>query len=377
MARRIVWTVLIAATCLAILVAMREGLLVPKTVTRDAPATIPVVVAEVKRADVPVYLTALGTVQAYNSVLVKSRVDGQIVRINFEQGREVRAGDVLVEIDPSPLQAALEQAQAARLKDQAQLENARRDLDRASRLAVTGSGTAQQADTTKALVAQLEASIKSDEALIDMAQIQLNYSKIRSPIDGRVGTRLVDIGNIVRASDTGGIVTVNQIHPIYVDFALPAESLPKIRSNLSSGDVVVIAEDNGGKELAAGKLTVVDNQINATTATIHYKATFENADEVLWPGQFVNIRVLLQVLKQAITMPTNAVQRGPDGPYVFMIDRNNVTQKRSIRLVTTEKNVAIVDDGAQPGDRVVTDGQYRIQDGSLVQVVPQPGGSPG
>src|SRR5437660_4652161 len=235
-----------------------------------APA-IPVSAILVKRADVPVFLSGLGTVQAFNSVLIKSRVDGQIIKINFTEGMDVRAGDVLAEIDSAPFEATLAQAQATKLKDQAQLENARLDLERASRVATTNAISKQQLDTARALVAQLDATVKADQAMVDMAQTQLNYSRIRSPIDGRAGTRLVDAGNIVRgANDAAGIVTVNQLHPIFVSFPLPADSLQTIRTNAKSGEVKVTVQDGNGIDLASGKLAVIDNQINPATATINY-----------------------------------------------------------------------------------------------------------
>src|SRR5712671_5534131 len=217
---------------------------------RSAPPAVPVRAATVKRQDVPIVLPGLGTVQAFNSVLVKSRVDGQIIKINFTEGHNVRAGDVLVEIDAAPFQAALAQAQATKLKDEAQLENARLDLERFSRLATTNAVSKQQIDTARALVAQLDATVKADQAMIDMAQTQLNYSRIRSPIDGRAGTRLVDAGNIVRgANDAAGIVTINQLNPIFVAFPLPADSLPRIRAGAKSGEVNVAVQDSNGIDL--------------------------------------------------------------------------------------------------------------------------------
>src|SRR4030088_713526 len=211
---------------------------------RTAAPAIPVMASKVARADIPIELSGLGTVQALNSVLVRSRVDGQIVKINFSEGKDVHAGDVLVEIDPAPFEAALAQAQANKLKDQALLENAHLDLDRATRLAKTGATSTQQLDTAKSLVAQLDASVKADQAAIDSTQVQLNYSQIRAPIDGRAGTRLVDAGNIVRAADATGVVTINQVHPIFVTFALPADSLPRIRAKLKDGDIEVTARDS-------------------------------------------------------------------------------------------------------------------------------------
>jgi len=338
---------------------------------RAAPPAVPVRAATVKRQDVPIVLPGLGTVQAFNSVLVKSRVDGQIIKINFIEGQNVRAGDVLVEIDPAPFQAALAQAQATKLKDEAQLENARLDFERFSRLATTNAVSKQQIDTARALVAQLEATVKADQAMIDMAQTQLNYTRIRSPIDGRTGSRVIDAGNFVRgANDTAGIVTINQLNPINVTFALPADTLPRIKISAQNGDVTVVAQDSNGNDLLSGKLTVIDNLINPATATINYKATFDNSAEVLWPGQFVNVRVELETRRDVVAVPLTAVQQGPDGPYAFIVDQNRRVQKRALKVGVLTKTVAIIDDGLQSGDLVVTEGQYRIQAGTIVDVLP-------
>jgi multidrug efflux system membrane fusion protein len=338
---------------------------------RAAPPAVPVRAATVKRQDVPIVLPGLGTVQAFNSVLVKSRVDGQIIKINFIEGQNVRAGDVLVEIDPAPFQAALAQAQATKLKDEAQLENAHLDLDRFSRLATTNAVSKQQIDTARALVAQLEATVKADQAMIDMAQTQLNYTRIRSPIDGRTGSRVIDAGNFVRgANDTAGIVTINQLNPINVTFALPADTLPRIKISAQNGDVPVVAQDSNGNGLVSGKLTVIDNLINPATATINYKATFDNSAEVLWPGQFVNVRVELETRRDVVAVPLTAVQQGPEGPYAFIVDQNRRVQKRTLKVGVLTRTLAIIDDGLQPGDLVVTEGQYRIQAGTIVDVLP-------
>jgi multidrug efflux system membrane fusion protein len=344
---------------------------------RAAAPAIPVSASKVERADIPVELSGLGTVQALNSVLVRSRVDGQIVKINFTEGLDVHAGDVLVEIDPAPYEAALAQAQANKLKDQAQLENARLDLDRATRLAKTGATSTQQLDTTKAAVAQLDASVKADQAAIDSAQVQVNYSHIRAPIDGRAGTRLVDAGNIVRAADLTGVVTINQVHPIFVNFALPADSLPQIRGRLKNGDVGVTAQDSAGRQLATGKLAVIDNAINATTGTINYKAVFDNTEEVLWPGQFVNVRIQLEILRNVVAVPVTAVQYGPDGPYAFIVGADRKILKRPIKTGVVNKTSAVIVEGLAPGELVVTDGQYRIEAGSIVEVLATPAASPG
>src|SRR6516165_9445632 len=334
-----------------------------------AAVAIPVIVTDVRRADVPIFLTGLGTVQALNSVLVKSRVDGQIMKINFSEGQDVHAGDVLVEIDPRPYQAALNQAEANKLRDQALLENARLDLNRSTRLAVSGTVSSQQLDTARALVKQLEASVESGQAMIDNAQVNLDYSRIRSPLDGRAGTRLIDAGNMVKATDTGGIVIINQLDPIYVTFPLPSDSLLAIRAAKEQGDVKVTAQDSSGKVLAVGKLAVIDNQINPNTATINFKAVFDNAAHVLWPGQFVNVRVEIEIRRDVVAVPITVVQQGPSGPFAFVVGADRIVQKRMIKVGVTNKTTAVIDSGLDAGETVVTDGQYRIQAGSRVELV--------
>jgi multidrug efflux system membrane fusion protein len=374
---RLIATLLVAGAVACFGIARGLGVSGPQAGARDVASAIPVMAGEVRRADVPIFLMGLGTVQAFNSVLVKSRVDGQIVKINFSEGKDVHAGEVLVEIDPAPFAATLAQAQANKLKDQAQLDNTRLDLDRFTRLAKSGAGTTQQLDTTRALVAQLEASVKADQAMIDMAQVQLDYCSIRSPIEGRVGTRLVDAGNIVRATDATGIVTINQIHPIFVTFALPSDSLPQLRAALKGGDIAVTALDSNGQDLATGVLAVIDNQINPATGTINYKAQFANTDDVLWPGQFVNARIQVAIRRNVIAVPVTAVQHGPDGPYAFVVGGDHVVQKRAIKVGVLNKTTAIIDDGLQSGEQVVTDGHYRIQAGSKVEILTQAAASPG
>jgi multidrug efflux system membrane fusion protein len=347
--------------------------LMTKSAAPRPPAVrVPVSAAEVQRMDVPVYLFGIGTVQAFNSVVVKSRVDGQIVKINFSEGKEVHAGDVLLEIDPRPFEAALEQTKANKLKDEAQLANARLDLARATQLTAAGHASKQQLDTAQALVSQLEASLKADEAMIDMAQTQLSYSRIASPIDGRAGTRLVDAGNIVRATDNGGVVSINQLHPIFVTFSLPSDSLPPIRARLTEAEIKVTAQDANGSDLANGTLSVIDNQINTATSTITFKATFANDKEVLWPGQFVNVRVELEVANNVVAVPVTAVQQGANGPFAFVVGQDRRVQKRVIKVGDVTKTTAIIDDGLQPGDLVVTEGQYRIQAGTAVDVLGNP-----
>jgi membrane fusion protein, multidrug efflux system len=346
------------------------GSSISQPVARGSGPSVPVMTDKARRADVPIFLTGLGTVQAFNSVLIKSRVDGQIVKIGFDEGKDVHAGDLLIQIDPAPFEAVLAQAEANKLKDQAQLDNVRLDLARYTNLAKTFAVTTQQLDTTRALVAQTEAGIKADQALIDTAQVQLNYSTIRSPIDGRVGTRLVDAGNIVRTTDATGIVSINQIHPIFVSFALPSDSLPQLRA-AKDGEVMVTALDRDGRVLATGVLAVIDNQINPASGTINYKAKFDNADDALWPGQFVNLRIQLATRRNVIAVPVTAVQQGPDGPYAFVVGDDGVAQKRPLKVGVLNKTTAIIDEGLQPGEQVVTDGQYRIQAGSKLDVTAQ------
>ena len=351
--------------------------LAQSAVPKPAAVAVPVSAAPVQRSDVPIYLTGLGTVQAYNSVLVKSRVDGQIIKVNFSEGKDVRAGDVLVELDPRPYEASLAQAKANQLKDEAQRDNARLDLDRLSRLITTNAVSKQQVDTARALVAQLDASVKADQALIDMAQAQLDYSRILSPISGRAGTRLIDIGNMIRATDTTGIVTINQLNPIFVNFALPADSLAQLRTRSKDGNVKVTVQDGNLVEVATGTLSVIDNQVNTTSGTITYKATFANGAEMLWPGQFVNVRVEVDVRHDVLALPVTAVQQSADGPFVFVVGQNRIVQKRAVKVGLLTKTTAIVDDGVQPAELVVTDGQYRIQAGTFVDVLANPAGSRG
>jgi membrane fusion protein, multidrug efflux system len=372
--------ILFSGAALAIYFGVAPGTLpfgAQSAIPKPAPPAVPVSAVAAQRADVPIYLTGLGTVQAYNSVLVKSRVDGQIVKINFSEGMEVHAGDALVEIDPRPYEAALSQARANKLKDEAQLANARLDSARFSRLSTTNAVSTQQLDTARALVGQLEASVAADQALIDMAQTQLDYSRIRSPIDGRAGTRLIDIGNIVRATDTTGIVVINQLNPIFVSFALSADALTQIRSKLKVGDVKVTAQDTNLVELATGTLAVIDNQVNPNTGTITFKAVFGNADQILWPGQFVNVRVETDIRRNVLALPVRAIQQGPDGPFVFVVGQNRIVQRRPVKLGMLTKTTAIVDGGIEPGELVVTDGQYRIQNGTQVDVLADQAKSPG
>jgi multidrug efflux system membrane fusion protein len=333
-----------------------------------ADAAIPVVADVAREADVPVSLIGLGTVAPLHSVTVTGRIDGALVKLDFADGQDVHAGDLLAEIDPQPLEAALAQAEATKTRDDVLLANARLDLARAQTLTTKGVGSTQALDTAKAAVAQLEATGKVDHAAIDTAQIQLRFTQIRSPLDGRAGIHLIDAGNIIRASDTSGIVRINQIHPIAVDFSLPSDDLGRVQAVMKAGNALVVAEDNNGQQLASGRLSVVDNQINGATSTIRIRAVFDNADDRLWPGQFVNIRVQVELQRGVVTVPVTAIVRGPDGTYAFIVDKDRHIVKRPVTVGYSNAELAVVGEGVQPGETIVTDGQYRIQDGDLVDV---------
>ncbi len=346
-------------------VALENGHALPS----DPPA-IPITAGLAEAADMPFYLQGLGTVQAYNSVTVKSRVDGQIMQVFFVEGQEVQAGDRLFQIDPRQFQTALELAQAAKQKDEAQLVSARADLARYSRLMNSGYQTAQAFDTQQALVGQLQAAIKADQAQIDTATLNLGYADIRAPIDGRTGARLVDAGNLIHANDNTALVTITQVRPIFVDFTLAQDQLGQIQHYQSEAALTVEALDSEAKAvLADGKLSLIDNQIDQTTGTIHLKATFDNADERLWPGQFVNARLVLLVAKDAITVPATAVQQGADGYYAYVLKPDMTVERRTVDVARFQDGRAVVAKGIAAGDRIVTDGQYRLSPGAHVRVL--------
>jgi membrane fusion protein, multidrug efflux system len=343
-----------------------------------APAPgVPVTAGIVEAKDMPVLLQGIGTVQAYNTVTIKSRVDGQIVKVSFAEGQEVKAGDPLIQIDPRGFQAALEVAQAAKAKDEAQLVSAQADLERYSQLVGNGYQTKQSFDQQKATVAQLQAAIKGDQATIDAAQVNLDYTDIRAPIGGRLGVRLVDAGNLVHASDNVGLVTITQTKPIYVSFTMAQEFLHKIHEKQALGDLAVQAY--GGDNvtlLSEGKLTVIDNAIDQPTGTIRLKATFANADERLWPGEFVNVRLILNTRKGVPTVPAQTVQEGPDGKYVYVIKPGDTVERRAVEVASVQDGFAVIDKGLAAGDKVVVDGQYRLTEGARVRVAtPRQGAS--
>ena len=339
---------------------------------------VPVLAGVVAHKDVPIYLTGLGTVQAYNSVTVRARVDGQLRKVVFAEGQDVRAGDVLAEIDPDPFRAALDQATAKQTQDQALLANARVDLERYAGLLAKEGVTRQVYDTQKALVTQLEAGVQADQAAIDSAQVQLAYTTITSPIDGRAGIRLVDQGNLVHAADTTGLVVITQLHPISVVFTLQEQALAEIQAQAATGELTVLAlQRDNTTVLAEGKLAVIDNQIDTTTGTIKLKATFPNTDLHLWPGQFVNVRLLLTVRENSIVVPASVVQRGPEGAFAFVINDNLTVEIRPLKVRQIQQGEALIDEGLHAGERVVVDGQYKLQAGSRVKPAESGGGAPG
>jgi len=340
------------------------------TAQTPAPA-VPVTAGTVTAQDVPVFLQGIGTVQAYNMVSIKTRVDGQIVKVDFKEGQEVKEGDPLFQIDPRPFQAALEQAQAAKQKDEAQLAGAKLDLERFSKLLGTGYQTRQSYDNQTALVAQLQAALKGDQAQIDNAQLNLGYADIRSPIDGRLGARLVDKGNLVHANDNTALVTITELKPIFVSFTLPQDTLDELREQQQKAPLGVRAfSSDGSKLLSEGKLTLIDNSIDQSTGTIHLKARFDNQDERLWPGEFVSLRVILKTRPNIATVPSQTVQEGPDGNYAYIIKPDNTVERRAVEVAAVQDGIAVITKGLTPGERVVVDGQYRLTQGARVKILP-------
>jgi multidrug efflux system membrane fusion protein len=322
-------------------------------------------VAPVEKADFPVYLTGLGTVQAFNTVVVRSRVDGQIDKIAFKEGQLVKQGELLAEIDPRPYQATLDQAKAKKEQDEANLANANLDLQRYTKLGEFA--TRQQLDTQRSTVQQLTAQIAADTAAIANAQTQLDYTTIKAPISGLVGLRQVDLGNIVNAATQTGIVTITQIEPISVIFTAPEEQLPYINEAQAVAPLKNIAITTDGKKtLAEGALAVVNNQVDSTSGTIRLKAVFDNKDHALWPGQSVSTRLLVQTIKGATVVPDDAVQHGTDGLYAFVVNQDNKAELRKLKVNQSIDGRSVVEKGLSPGEQVITAGQYKVQSGTLV-----------
>ena len=335
----------------------------------NTPQAIPVAVATAEKKDVPVFLEGLGSVQAYNTVSLKSRVDGQIVQINFKEGQYVKQGDLLIVIDPRPYQVQLEQAQAALARDLAQQKNAQLDYDRYQGLVKDGVIAQQQFDTQKALVNQLEGTVQTDQAAIDNAKLQLVYTRITSPVSGRIGLRLVDIGNMVHAADTNPLLVITQLQPIAVVFTLPEDVLPNVAKHMKSGALTVEAYSrDDSTKIATGKLLTIDNQIDQTTGTGKLKAIYDNPDNALWPNQFVNAHLLLETRKDAIVVPAAAIQRGPQGgAFTYVVKSDKTVEVRQVKVAFTQANISAIDSGLVAGDIVVTDGQDKLQGGSRVE----------
>jgi membrane fusion protein, multidrug efflux system len=336
-----------------------------------APAAIPISVAIAARRDVPIYANGLGTVQALNTVPVHSQVDGKLIQVLFTEGQHMKAGDVLAKIDPRLFQAALDQATAKKSQDEAQLVSAQKDLVRFTTLAVKSFETQQNVDQQQAKVDGFKAAIAADKAAIESAQTQLDYTTITAPIDGRVGFRQVDVGNIVHASDTTPLVVLTQTQPATVIFTLPESFLDDVRDAMTRGPVEVTAYDqNNVRMLGTGKILLIDAIIDQATASIRLKALFPNADEKLWPGEFVNVRVLIDTQQNVIAIPASAVQRGPNGFYAWAITGGNKAEMRPLMTGATTNDITIVTSGVTEGDRLVIEGQYKLQPDSVVTITP-------
>ena len=337
--------------------------------TRQAGLTVPVLAASPRIEDVPVYLDGVGTVRALNNVTVRAQVDGKLLSVNYKEGQDVKAGDVLAEIDPAIYKAQFDQAVAKKAQDEAQLANARIDLGRYQQLAAAKAGSAQQADTQRATVAQLEALVKSDQAAIDNAQATLSYTKIVAPLSGRAGLRQVDQGNIIHASDATGVVVITQLQPIGVWFNLPQQQIVRVNTASGIGTLAVDVFANDGKTVAdTGTLTAVDNQVDQTTGTVKLKAEFPNTGLQLWPGQFVNVRLKVQTLEKAIVVPTASVQRGPAGTFVYVIGDGDIANARVVSVVQQNEKDAVISSGIGVNDRVVTTGFANLAEGSKVSI---------
>jgi multidrug efflux system membrane fusion protein len=317
-------------------------------------------------------LRGLGTVQAYNTVAVKSRVDGDIVSVDFREGQEVKEGAVLFRIDPRPYQAALDQATANMEKDQATLANAQLNFSRDAKLIESRLAISQQQyDTDKAAVAADQAALDGDKAQVEAARLNLSYCTITSPIDGRLGARLVDKGNLVHSTGTTTLVNITQIKPIFVSFTLPQNTVDEVRRQQDRQPLAVDAVAGDNKTiLAQGKLTLIDNMVDAATGTIHLKAQFDNQDERLWPGEFVNVTVVLSVRRQVPTIPQQTVLEGADGHFVSVIKPDNTVERRAVEVASVEDGKAVIAKGLEPGERVVVDGQYRLDNGTSISILP-------
>ena len=337
---------------------------------------VPVAVASAVNQDMPVYLTGLGAVTAYNTVSVKSRVDGQLMQINFREGQQINKGELLILIDPRPYEVQLASAQAQLFKDQASFRDAQLNYQRYKDLLHdSGAMSQQQVDTQKSTADTFEGAIRSDQAAIDNAKLQIDYCHITAPVTGRIGLRLVDVGNIVHAADTNAMLVITQLQPISVIFTLPEDALPSVVKRMKQGTLTVDAYDRDDKiKLATGTLLTLDNQIDQTTGTVRLKATFDNKDGMLFPNQFVNIHLLLDVRKGSTIIPSVAVQRGPQGSFVYVVKTDKTVEARPVTVALTQSNQSAIGSGLQVGEIVVTDGQDKLQSGAKVETR-SPGGN--
>jgi multidrug efflux system membrane fusion protein len=333
-----------------------------------APHAVSVAVANVQQQDMPVYLVGLGSVTAFYTANIKSRVDGQIMRVNFQEGQTVKQGDLLIVIDPRPFQVQLEQMQAQLFKDQATLSDARLNLERYTTLIPSGSIAQQQVDTQKSLVDQLDGQVRTDQAQINNAKLQLIYCNITAPFTGRVGLRQVDPGNIVHSADTTPMLILTQLQPIAVIFTLPEDQLPTVSQHMKNSTLTVEAYSRDDQtKLATGKLQTIDNQIDQTTGTAKLKAVFDNKDNQLWPNQFVNANLLLETRKNSTVVPTAAILRGPQGTFVYLVKSDKTVEARTVTISVAQGNNTSIASGLNPGDTVVTDGQDKLQTGSKIE----------
>jgi multidrug efflux system membrane fusion protein len=335
----------------------------------------PVVVSEAATAAVPITLSTIGTVQASSTVAIKSQIDGQILQVHFTEGQAVKKGQLLFSLDPRPLEAALRQAEANAAKDKALLQKARTDLSRVSDLAKKDFATQSRLDEMRANAAALEATVRADEALIEVAKLRLEYTNISAPIAGRAGSILVHAGNLVKANDTNALVVVNQTKPIHVQFSVPEANLGEIARRMAEGKVTVSASiPNDTRDSIEGVLTFVNNTVDATTGTIQLKATYDNPDERLTPGQFVNVVVNLATIPQAVVVPSTAVQAGQQGQFVFVVKADNTVEVRPVKTGASHGALVVIEQGVRPGEKVVIEGQLRLRSGT--RVVPRMSGAP-
>ncbi|HZE22439.1 MAG TPA: MdtA/MuxA family multidrug efflux RND transporter periplasmic adaptor subunit [Blattabacteriaceae bacterium] len=334
-----------------------------------AQMTIPVAVAKAVVRDLPILLNGLGSVEAFNTVAVKSRIDGQLVKVNIKEGQEVKQGELLAEIDPRPYEVQLSQTQATLFKDQAALRDARLNLERFQQLYKDGVIPKQQLDTQGSLEAQLDGAVRADQAQVDTVKLNLAYTRITAPVSGRIGLRQIDVGNMVHASDPNGLLVITQLQPIAVIFSLPQDNLQAVSQHMNKGKLAVDAYSRDDQtKIATGYLTTIDNQIDVTTGTGKLKAVFENRDRSLWPNQFVNIHLLLEVKKNNTVVPSAAIQRGPQGTYVFVVKPDSTAEMRNVALSISQGNLTAISQGIKPGEVVVTDGQDKLQPGTKVAV---------